>query len=250
MNVHNVRMGRASVVLALLLTGVTLVSAHANQPQTEAAQASVVASGSLSPLAARFVETRREPDHPASGSDWYFVRSDARIQTTQQDYAEVWERDERGEITWTRVFHGDQKVIEYTTGELRAQRRIRDWTDLATIVDRQTLSRLEKRGTTTVLERPAVRYVGRLGDEQVVVVWLPQEAIPAKLVRKQGGVTHILELKELRAAPDSSWPTRTLEQTDAYERVDAADLGDRESEPFVRKVLALDAGTGRHSHAH
>lgn len=158
----DVTMGKASAALGLFLTGVALVYAH-DQPQTEAVSASVVADGSLTPLAARFAETRREPDHAPSPSDWYFVRSDSRIETAQQDYAEIWERDEREALTLTRVFHGDRKLIEYTPGELRAQRRLKDWSALATILDRRTLERLKRGRATTALKQPAVRYAGQTG---------------------------------------------------------------------------------------
>ena len=76
------------------------------------------------------------------------------------------------EITLKRIFHGDRKLIEYTSGELRAQRRIKAWSVLAAMLDEKILSQLEKR-----------------------------------------------------------------------------DLGDREYDPFFRKVLALDVGRpSRHDH--
>ncbi|MGB3942564.1 MAG: hypothetical protein WBK96_13840, partial [Candidatus Manganitrophaceae bacterium] len=204
-------------------------------------QASVPADASFIPLAARFVETRHSPDAPASKRDWFFTRSEMWIETAGKDDTEIWERDERREISLKRIFHGDRKLIEYTSGELRAQRRIKAWSVLATILDERILARLEKRGETTVLKQPAVKYVGRLGDERVEVVWLARQAIPAKLVRKNGETSYTLELQELRETPDASWPT-VKREIDAYEWLDGADLGDREYDPFVRKVLSLDAG--------
>lgn len=242
--------GKGIVALGLFLAGVTLLYADTNLPQPEAVAASGMAVDSPGPLAARFVETRREPNRKPFISDWYFVRSDARVETAQQDYAEVWERDERENLTLKRVFHGDRKVIEYTTGELLAQRRIRTWSALVTILDQRTLSRLEKGRATTALKQPAVRYAGRLGDELVEVVWLTRQAIPAKIERSNRGVTYTLELRDLRIEPDPSWLGAHHEQIDAYERLDAADLGDREYEPFVRKVLAVDAANGGFAHAH
>lgn len=248
MDLAMTKLGRNILVFAFL-TFFLFLYTHTDQPQTQASQASVPADGAFIPVAARFVETRQQPDVPASKSDWFFTRSDTRIETAQKDYTEIWERDDRQEITLKRIFHGDRKLIEYTSGELRAQRRIKAWSVLAAMLDEKILSQLEKRGETTVLEQPAVKYAGQWGDERVEVVWLTRQAIPAKLVRRHAGGTYTLELKELRHTPDVSWPTVKREEIDAYEWLDGADLGDREYGPFVRKVLALDAGRpGGHHH--
>jgi hypothetical protein len=237
------------MVVALIVA--VLACAHADLPQTETAHVSVAANGSLIPLAARFVETKYEPDEPAVESDWTFIRSSERIETLQGDYAEIWERDDRGEITLKRVFHDDRKLVEYTTGELRAQRRLKEWSRLATILDERVLASLEQRGTTSVLKQPAVRYVGRLGNERVEVVWLTRQAIPAKVVRSHRGSTYSLEIRALRPAPEAFLAPDSREKIESYEVFDAADLGDREHELFVQKVLAMDSGRpGGHQHAH
>lgn len=108
---------------------------------------------------------------------------------------------------------------------------------------------LEKKGESKIFNQPAVRYVGRLGNEQVEVIWLPLQALPARLVRIHGDDKYTLELKEIRQTPDTSWPLADQEQIDAYEWIDGSDLGDMEYDPFVRKVLAMDAGrSSGHSH--
>lgn len=180
-----------------------------------------------------------------------FHTLDTRIETSQQDYAEIWEQDDRQDITWKRVFHGDRKVVEYTTGQLRAQRRLPDWSALATILDQRTLAALKQRGETTVFKQPAIRYQARSGDERIEVVWLTRQSIPAKIVRSNRGATYTLELKDLRIVPDGSWPSVSEAQIQEYESIDGADLGDREYDPFVRKVLNLDGvGHGGHSRGH
>lgn len=237
------------IVLPLLFT--LLSCAHTDPPKTEAShsQASVSANASFTPLAARFIETRQHSDESASMRDWFFSRSETRIETAQEDYTEIWGKDERQEITLKRVFHGDRKVIEYTPGQLRAERRLKEWTRLAQMLDGRLLERLRQKGKTTILNQPALRYVGRVGEERIEIIWLPLQAIPAKLIRIQGEDIYTLELKELYQTPESSWPTADPKQIDAYEWIDGADLGDREYDPFVRKVLGMDAGRpGGHVH--
>ena len=94
MDLAMTKLGRNILVFAFL-TFFLFIYTHTNQPQTQASQASVPADGAFIPVAARFVETRQQPDAPESKSDWFFTRSDTRIETAQKDDTEIWERDDR-----------------------------------------------------------------------------------------------------------------------------------------------------------
>lgn len=244
-------MTRKQIALTLTFSLMFILSAcsHTDRPPTEAFQASVTSEGDLTALVARFVETRKHRDEPGSTNDWYFDRSDSRIETARKDYSEIWERDEHHEITLKRVFHQDQKLIEYTPGLLRAERRIKEWSILASIIDVRSLTRLDNQGKTTILNQPAIRFSGQSGDEKIEIIWLTRQAIPAKIVRISREGSYTLELKELREVRDSAWPAVNQETLDNYEWLDGSDLGDREYDPFVRKVLAMDSGKpSSHSH--
>lgn len=200
------------------------------------------------PLAARYQETRRVAGEREESRDWYFIRQNDQVETARGDYAEVWRRDERGEIALTRVFHRDRKLIQYTPGELRTQGRQRDWSSLNSIFDPRRLAGLKPAGTATVLGRPALRYTGKLGEERIEVLWLTGEALAARFVRSGRNGRVSLELRELRSSPDSRWPQASLAKADRYAFLDGADLGDMEHDPFVRRVLGADSGEGAHAH--
>lgn len=202
------------------------------------------------PLAAHYRETRRAAgarDHKES-TDWYFIRGNDQVETARGDYAEVWRRDERGEVTLTRVFHRDRKLIQYTPGELRTQGRRPDWSVLNSIIDLRRFAALKQVGTVSILGRTALRYAGKLGGERIEVLWLAKEALAAKLVRSGRDGSVSLELKELRSSPDSRWPQAGLARADQYAFLDGADLGDMEYDPFVQRVLGVDSGHGAHAH--
>lgn len=200
------------------------------------------------PFAARYQETRRVAGARQESVDWYFTRQNNQVETARSNYAEVWQRDERGELTLTRVFHRDRKLIQYTPGELRTQGRQQDWSVLNSIIDPRQLAALKQAGTVSVLGRPASRYTGKINGEQIEVIWLTKEALAAKLVRagRDGSVS--LELKELRPSPDPQWPQAELAKADEYAFLDGADLGDMEYGPFVQRVLGIDSGHGAHAH--
>lgn len=219
--------------------------------QTGAARADTPVTGepaAYEPLAAHYRETRSVKGAPKASADWYFIRQDKRVETARGDYAEVWQRDERGELSLTRVFHQDRKLIQYTPGELRTQGRQQDWSALNSVVGPRQLAALKRVGTVSFLGRPALRYAGKLGGERVEVIWLSKEALAAKLVRSGADASTVLELKELRSSADSRWPQASLPRSEGYAYLDGADLGDMEYDPFVQRLLAADAGHGAPGH--
>lgn len=60
--------------------------------------------------------------------------------------------------------------------------------------------------------------------------------------------SYSLVLRELRPAAAAGWPRVDAAATADFEIIDGSDLGDREYDPFVRKVLSMDAGGHRHAH--
>jgi hypothetical protein len=52
----------------------------------------------------------------------------------------------------------------------------------------------------------------------------------------------------LRTEQADDWPKSDLARAQSYEYIDGADLGDREYDPFVKKVQAMDGHS--HGHAH
>jgi hypothetical protein len=74
-------------------------------------------------LSARFaVSTTAEESRSADRSAWYLVREQHRIERVRPDSgtAEIWERDDRGDVTLKRVFRNEARVVEYASGDLRA----------------------------------------------------------------------------------------------------------------------------------
>lgn len=204
------------------------------------------------PAAARYQETRGDGDGHAHGhtGEWVFIRNGAQVELGRGGYVELWERDERGEISWQRVFHDEHKLISYTPGELRTEQRAPSWEVLNSIIDARLLGSLRRVGATRYLGHAATRYRGDVGGERIEVLWLDAEKLPAAVSRRDKTHSYQLRLRELRAAPLPGWPRADLARAADYEFIDGSDLGDREYDPFVRKVLAMDEAHGAGGHAH
>jgi len=208
----------------------------------------VIAEPQFPRIAARYLEARGDGHVAPRVVEWHFARDGDRVEFGRGSYVELWRRDERGEVSWQRIFHDERKLIDYTPGELRAQNRALPWTTLNTIVDaKQLLNGLRLVEKTRYLDRVATRYERVAADETIYVVWLDQEQLPGRIERRQyGHVVYTLMLQELLQTTASHWPRADLARAQDYEFFDGADLGDREYDSFVRKVLAMDG----HSHGH
>jgi hypothetical protein len=177
---------------------------------------------------------------------WYLWRQPEwiEVQDTTKDEGEIWERGANGQIAFQRVFHRDQRVINYTPGDLRALQSSPDWQRLSSILHPTFLKQtLQATGETTVLERQAQRYQGQVNGVTFEVLWFDTEQIPALIRQIYPDCEEIVHLTAIPPLPSASWPRRA---TSDYRHLDYADLGDMASDPFVRRLLR----GMQHSHAH
>jgi hypothetical protein len=207
------------------------------------AASTAAASETPPPLAARY-----QAQAGKRVSDWYLLRDANRvvIYDAASGQAKIWEKDARGEVEFSRVFTADRRVVEYAPGEVKARGPVPDWNSIASILAPRDLAKLRKAGERKVLGRTATILTGTADGSKVQVWWLPQERLPAMVQQGQGSKAVRLVLRELRPQAASEWNWAEPATLAAYARLDAADLGDMEYDPFVQKVLRLDG----HSHGH
>lgn len=246
----------------IIVISVTILSCLSVQagPAQDSRQGFPPSAAEAPPLAAEF-EARMavRPGRPAEKTHWYLLREPNRIETGRPrgGVAEIWERDARGEISLRRVFHADRRVVEYTAGELKARRLQPSWTTLGSVLDPQTFVSFKRTGTRRVRGGNAVVYQGKRNGERVEVWWLENLSLPARLEQQGAAGRFTLTLQALHTPIPPGWPRVDAADLQDYLPMDAADFGDMEYDPFVRKVQQLDAErrrlgrTGHHvGHAH
>ena len=207
------------------------------------------------PLAARFsVTVSQSPSmqtRTTRRADWYFIRDAKQVSLLKGAIDEAWHRDEQGRIRFERVFHDDQRAVDYSAGELATLDVRVDWAALSTFVDPRELWPLK---LVSVRGRGAderVQLRGAAGGETLIVEWMPALQLPARLTRtsKEGAVTRI-ELQQHFSEVPASWPVPGARAA-SYLRLDAADFGDMDYETVVKKSEALDIRLGwRTAHKH
>jgi hypothetical protein len=132
-----------------------------------------------------------------------------------------------------RVFPGEKTTVEYTEGQLRALGTARSWQQLGSLLPAHPAKLgLKLVGTGTFQQRKTQRFEGQLNGERVVVQWLETEQLAAQITLKNRTIT--LQ-KLVLGRPALARET----ETKRYRRIDAADLGDLEHDPFVKRYGSL-----------
>ncbi|HTU60911.1 MAG TPA: hypothetical protein VMF89_20805, partial [Polyangiales bacterium] len=164
------------------------------------------------------------------------ARDAGRVAYTFGDAAErrfdLWLR-RAAELRLVRVFPREKTAVEYTEGQLRALGTARSWQHLGSLLPAHPAKLgLKHVGAGTFQQRKTQRFEGELNGDRVVVQWLESEQLPAQLTVKQRTVTlQKLVLGRPELAPEA--------ETKRYRRIDAADLGDLEHDPFVKRYGSL-----------
>lgn len=243
------------LALAFAVAGLLATVAHAHEVTVTSAVA-LSSQAEVAPIAARYVVTIERTsasklrDKPQS-QIWYFYRDAQRVALLKGNVDEVWYRDAQQRISFERVFHDDARVVDYSTGELATLHVNVDWAALSRFVDTAELAQLKlvsKKGKG----RDAQWHLhGRVGNEQLDVVWLPALELPQRLTRHVPGVLTVrMQLVAKAQSPQPNWPV-VGERSAHYLHLDAADFGDMDDDPVVRKSEALDTRLGwRASHKH
>ena len=236
---------KQTVIFSCLGLGI-LAGAHAHETHHDhhaEPLAAIPAAQPLPPLAARFDLSNNQ-----LRTEWYLWRSADSIETADlvTNQSNIWERLGADDYSYRRVFHRDQRVVEYTPGEIRTRNALPDWGKLASVISPDLLATLKRGPSTMQFGQKAVRYTGTLNGQKIDLWWLEQARLPARLYIVGPQQRMELSLKEIHAESPATWPRATDERIASYGKIDASDFGDMESDPFVARVMQQDG----HHHSH
>lgn len=173
--------------------------------------------------------------------EWLFSRSANQVRLLKGEVEEVWRRDERGRISFDRIFHADRRTVRYSSGELRNFGITPDWLGLSYLVDPRGMRELP----ASVGAPGRVPLLGARAGQPDQLLWDSVRQLPARVVVEvREGALRMTCLEApvtLLQAPDSG----------DYLVTDAADLADMAYDPFARKAAALEVRHGwRAAHQH
>lgn len=205
----------------------------------------------LPPLAVEFEtvvdQTGADGEIYQSSHRWRFWRDQDYVETHNlaDDSGEVWRKAENGEIGYQRLFHDQQQLIDYQPGDLRALGAVPDWNAVTSLLNPAALAELRGGDAVKILDLDAQRYRGQLHGQALKVVWLPTQQLPALIETKQPGQRIVTRIQAIFTLAHSPWPYR---RANDYGVIDFADIGDKESDPFIKSILPRLKGSHLHRH--
>ncbi len=163
------------------------------------------------------------PDSPRQVQEWVFVREPGRVAVNKGDTEEIWQRLPHGGVTLQRVLHRQQRVIDYSAGELAALHVEVDWAALARLASPEPAASTE---------------------------WNDTLQLPTHITQRINGHTQVrIALLDWATTAPAGWVLPGSRSAD-YPHIDAADFGDMAYDPAVRAAEALDVQAGWRQHAH
>ncbi len=227
-------------VSALLL----VTACSSNPAQHEGAEKIVdLSSENLPRVAAEYVTMHEgeehEHEHRTTDADhvtWRFWRDGQQIviERPQLELGELWQRDGKT-VIHRKLYHADQRAIEFQEDDLRMLGAKPSWQKLALLVDPKILDQLSAGDLEWPDNHPVREYRGKIGDSQWHIVMRMDLGLPILVEREHDGVSEHTELLNAYELTKSPWQPA---QTNDYDIIDYADLGDKEYDPFVIKVQA------------
>lgn len=224
---------------AFLATGAVAYESHhpvaVNQQQATSAV--------TRPITARFVLRVGNKK-----TDWYLWREPDFIETANilAGESSLWRRTGTETYHYERIFHREQRIVDYVPGELKTRQVQPDWQKLGSVISPELLGELKRVGKKILFGQPAIHYTGSTGGQKIDVWWLEEAQLPARLTIDSPKQRMTMTLKQIESGSPTGWPRVDAEKISNYLRIDAADFGDMESDPFVARLLAQEG----HVHTH
>ena len=180
-------------------------------------------------------------------NDWFFWRRPNMIQTQDADgdHGEIWERTEKGSIQYRKLYHTDKTAVEYMPTDMPQNNMKFDWFKLSGMLSKKELNTLKLIKIKRVLGRSAELHKGDINGQTLEVLWLPNENLPANIIRKDKKSRMELRLIEITPLSVAVKKPIAFEDISNYRHIDAADFGDMENDPFVKKLMSAE---GHHHH--
>lgn len=177
---------------------------------------------------------------------WRLYRDANRVEIEDltSQTGELWQRDGKTQFFF-KLFHADRRSIEYRMDDLQNLNITSSWQQHTLLVDPEILRQLVVVKTGLRDGYAFAQLKGTVKGEAWEIMWRSDLKLPAKIRREHEGHVEVTELEAVHPLSAAPWPRRDYT---SYEVIDYADLGDRESDPFVIRVQSQLPGGDVHRH--
>ena len=186
--------------------------------------------------AVEFETTITKADQSEKHYRWYFWRTGNRVETRnpQDNSSEEWTKLSNGQVEYSIIFHNEKQAIDYTPVDLGMIGETPNWTMTTLLFSPEMMATLVSDSDETLLNQKAIHYKTNLPNTVFEISWLPQMQIPAMIKREENGQTITTKIVSLEPTEKSMLSNP---EASAYYHTVFADLGDKESDPFIKSVM-------------
>lgn len=228
-----------AVVLSCLLSiGCAFQRDEVNEPVP------IINTTNLRPLAGEFVVTISGAKTSVNSAR--IVRTPEAVEWIYRasNTSELWTKTSNDLWYYSKVFHVDRQVIEYSPVDINLLGIHQQWQQLA--INPTILQALTKIKTAPDFRGwHSVIYKGVVEGITYEVLWLPQLSLAARVSAQQGKQKTLTEISALFVNEKSLF---TFSDISRYRIIEYPDLGDMERDPFVMKIQHELLNHHGHSH--
>ena len=185
-------------------------------------------------------------NHGTKTNKWYFWRTDTEVEVANADrsFGEKWIKSSKNNIFYQVLYHDKKFLINFQPVDLMLLGKKENWENRSELFPPSVLKQLKKQGTDSFKQYQVVNYEGTVSGINYKVAWLPELQLPLRVEKTSPDIKTITELLEIY--PLENTPFKRA-NTEKYEDMDYADIGDNESHPIVSQ-LQNNSGIGYFHH--
>jgi hypothetical protein len=169
------------------------------------------------------------------------------MRNPQDNSSEEWTRLANGQVEYSMIFHDDKQTIDYNAVDLGMIGETPNWTKTTLLFSPEMMATLVSDSDETLFNQTAIHYKSNLPNTVFEVTWLTQMQVPAMIKREVNGQVITTKIVSLEPAVKSMLSNP---EASAYDHNVFADIGDKESDPFIKSVMHKLKGSHDHDHGH
>ncbi len=155
----------------------------------------------------------------------------------EQGLAEQWDCPGKGALHLTVWFDRYKQGIEYMPEDIGDRADRRRWTEKWQLVPNSAIQTMKRETTSETGWKPTLKLVKDASGRQVTLIWNVPLQLPQQYTVKTNGSVETWEAREIVTDPQKV--QKAFDRRTTYKTTDYIDIGDNESDPFLRKMINL-----------
>lgn len=170
-----------------------------------------------------------------------FSRRNGQVSYTKNGITEIWDHLNNGRMKLTRYYDQYEKGIEYQANEIFLHKKLDGWESKHQIISNERLKsmRQEIKEVRNCISYQTLVENGSVGDaiDKLNIIWMPDYQLPQVIKNTTPLGSVVWKLVDLSF--DTFKVDKIYTDRNIYQLTDYADIGDNESDPFLRKMINL-----------